>query len=957
MKVWLLMAAATLAPVLLSCLIWLLDRKTGFGKITGWRRQIGIGLLFGALACLDTQFGIPYDGFVMNVRSAAPLTAGLVFGGPAGILAGVIGALYRWFSAYWGVPTYTRVACTAATVLAGVLAALCRKYMFGNKKAIWFYGAFIAMATEVFHMLLIFLTHMDDIRTAFSVVRQVAVPMIAANTVSLLLTLLLAALLFKERTVGPKKGRPITSTFALYLLAAILVSFLATSAFSRFLQNNVSEMEVKHLLSMNVADVKADVRAAIDRDLLSRTAAIREKYLNDSPSRSDLDAVKALLEGYCVDYNVTEVNLFNSAGMIWASTVDRFIGFRMPRGGGQSSEFRCLLDGKAEIFVQDYRPIDDDPSVYRKYAGMTLSDGGFIQVGYDFEHFHDSIRGALANAATNRHIGQSGFVFIYSEEDGEVISAPEGTVTSEEIRQVSAKLAENPTDSVQIYQPPEGERSFYWQSDVEGYTVIGCIPESEAEFSRDMSVYISALMQLVVFFTLFIVVFFLIKNLIVNNIHKINRALAKITGGDLSTRVDVRENEEFASLSNDINTTVERLKEFIADAERRVDMELAFAKTIQHSVLPSVFPPYPDRTDFDIYASMDTAKEVGGDFYDFELLDDGRLMFLVADVSGKGIPAAMFMMNAKSVIKSMVESGMGVADAFTAANEKLCAANEAEMFVTAWMGILDLQTGDLKFANAGHNPPLVRHGDGSFEYLKARSGLVLAGMEGIRYRENETVLREGDEIFLYTDGVTEATNAETQLFGEERLLAVLNAGNFASAKEVCEAVKSALDAFVGDAPQFDDITMLSLRYRTGGKDGSERMKKELSVPAAIENLDAVTDFVDGELEAVDCPQKVVMQMNIIIDELFSNIAHYAYPNEAGDAVIGVTVDESSVTITFADKGIPFNPLDRKDPDVTESAEDRPIGGLGIFMVKKMADEVGYEYRDGSNILSITKRWG
>ena len=193
-------------------------------------------------------------------------------------------------------------------------------------------------------------------------------------------------------------------------------------------------------------------------------------------------------------------------------------------------------------------------------------------------------------------------------------------------------------------------------------------------------------------------------------------------------------------------------------------------------------------------------------------MDDDTLAFLVADVSGKGIPAAMFMMQSKTLLKSCAEAGMSVEQIFTVANEKLCEGNDAGMFVTAWMGILNVKTGHLTFANAGHNPPLIKRADGSFEYLKTKAGFVLAGMEGIRYRKNEMQLTPGDKIYLYTDGVTEATDAENQLYGEKRLLSLLNEIPDAGAQAVCDAVKTDVDAFVGEAEQFDDITMLCLNY-------------------------------------------------------------------------------------------------------------------------------------------------
>ncbi len=979
MLVGLKMGAAALAPVLLAFLLYLFDTKTKFGKLKNMHKQLIVGVVFGALACLATQFGIPYDNYMMNVRSAAPLTAGLVFGGPSGIIAGVIGGLYRWFSVYWGVPMYTRIACSLATVLAGVFAAICRKFMFNGKKTSWFYGVFLAIATEVVHMLLVFLTHMDDIMTAFAVVKKTAVPMIAANAVSLFMSLLFVSLVSKRRMrkempVGmtetaqkqDKGTRTITQTFSLHLLVSVFVAFVATIGFTYFLQDNVGNLEATDLLTININDVKSDISGTVNSEIekkLKNVANNVEKNTTDFgegawDSENDLSRTKFL---YGNLGNMTEIYYIDTNGDVIACSDEQYVRNFNLHDSEQSKAFLFLLDEPYNrlTFVQDYMPMGYDSTEYRKFAAIQLKNGGILQIAADKSSFQVLIRETMDSAATNRHIGQSGFIFIVNPDDKDkpIISAPEGTVSTDDVLTFTKTVSELENGKMLTYETADGTSYYYMKDVVEGYLVVACIPVSEADFSRDISVYIGAFMQLVVFFILFLVVFFLIKNIIIDNIHKINSSLAKITNGDLSTRVDVHENEEFASLSDDINTTVSRLKEYISEAEKRIDQELAYAKSIQHSALPSVFPPYPDRTEFDIYATMNTAKEVGGDFYDFYLLNNDRLAFLIADVSGKGIPAAMFMMTAKTMLKSYTETGIGVADVFTLANQKLCESNEAGMFVTAWMGILDLKSGVLKFANAGHNPPLIKHKDGSFEYLKSKPGLVLAGMDGIKYRENEMTLVPGDELFLYTDGVTEATDANTVLFGEENLKNTLDTCQNRTAKGRCDTVIDAVNAFVGEAPQFDDITMLSLRYQCSDEKGDEKNVKELTIEAKIENIEAVTEFVDNELELLDCSPRAMMQINVAIDELFGNIANYAYHPGHGPATVRVEVVEEplSVVITFIDAGQPFDPLAKDDPDITASAEDREIGGLGIFMVKKTMDEVGYEYKDGKNILTIKKK--
>jgi sigma-B regulation protein RsbU (phosphoserine phosphatase) len=276
------------------------------------------------------------------------------------------------------------------------------------------------------------------------------------------------------------------------------------------------------------------------------------------------------------------------------------------------------------------------------------------------------------------------------------------------------------------------------------------------------------------------------------------------------------------------------------------------------------------------------------------------------------------------------------------------------MFVTAWMGILDLKTGNLQFANAGHNPPLLKRADGSFEYLKTRAGFVLAGMEGIRYRATEIALAPGDRLFLYTDGVPEATNADNKLYGEDRLLEFMNQNSTVDAKALLPALKANIDEFVGDAPQFDDITMLMLDYQSNI--GGEHMTNRV-FQAKTEALTDVLGFIDLMLEKYECPMKLQTAICVAIEEVFVNVAHYAYQGGEGDVGLAIGFDEKSRTVIFrmTDRGVPFDPLKKPDPDITLSADEREVGGLGIFITKKTMDTVEYAYENGENILTMVKK--
>jgi len=251
----------------------------------------------------------------------------------------------------------------------------------------------------------------------------------------------------------------------------------------------------------------------------------------------------------------------------------------------------------------------------------------------------------------------------------------------------------------------------------------------------------------------------------------------------------------------------------VAKEFSRVDTELNLARDIQANILPNIFPAFPDRKEIDIYASMEPAKEVGGDFYDFFLIDEDHLAMVMADVSGKGVPAALFMMIGKALIKNQATPGTKPSEILAAVNHQFCENNENGLFITAWVGILTISTGELIAANAGHEYPVIKRKDSQYELFNdGRHGFVLGGMDGVRYRDYTTMLKAGDCLFVYTDGVTEATNGDLELFGTERLVKALNHAHTLNQETVLKDLRYSIERFVGDASQFDDITMLGLRY-------------------------------------------------------------------------------------------------------------------------------------------------
>lgn len=297
---------------------------------------------------------------------------------------------------------------------------------------------------------------------------------------------------------------------------------------------------------------------------------------------------------------------------------------------------------------------------------------------------------------------------------------------------------------------------------------------------------------------------------------------SKDSAGVAENLREIRSRNEIGELSEDVVKLTRELDQYMGrmesiTAEReRITTELALATRLQAAFLPHDFPPFPDRQEFELYASMDPAREVGGDFYDYYLIDEDHLCLVMADVSGKGVPAALFMMVCKIILQSCAMLGRSAAETLAKTNEAICSNNQEEMFVTVWLGILEISTGRLTAANAGHEYPVLKRPDGSFELLKDKHGLVIGVMDSAKYREYELTLEPGAKLFLYTDGVPEATNAEERMFGMERMLRALNTEPEAAPAHILQNVSAAVTDFVKDAEQFDDLTMLCMEYRGKG---------------------------------------------------------------------------------------------------------------------------------------------
>ena len=366
----------------------------------------------------------------------------------------------------------------------------------------------------------------------------------------------------------------------------------------------------------------------------------------------------------------------------------------------------------------------------------------------------------------------------------------------------------------------DGDDAAYLLAGRQGaYTVVVIEPESMVFRDRDVTMARETTAALVILIVVGFIVDRLLSFLVARRIDKTNEALGRITSGDLETRVEGKGTREFKSLAAGINATVEALQGWIAEAESRMDSELAAARAIQESALPRSFPPYPDIPAFGIFATMNPAREVGGDFYDFFLVGDkcdaksGKLAFIIADVSGKGVPASLFMMKAVTQLRDYLKTGMELGEAVENANQQLCEGNEKGMFVTAWVGVLDYATGHVDFVNAGHNPPLLRERNAGWTWLTEKSGLPLGLFDGLPYEAHSLDCQADEMLLLYTDGVTEAMSVSGELYGEGRLEAAANANAGEGSEALVHAVRADVASFAQGAEQSDDITLLALEIR------------------------------------------------------------------------------------------------------------------------------------------------
>lgn len=608
-------------------------------------------------------------------------------------------------------------------------------------------------------------------------------------------------------------------TFLIWLLVFMLIGFAAAFAISFHVQTEQAEENGLALIQLRIDDVKqqldinthnlAEIRAESDQNALAKARALA-KMIDLDPdliySKETLADIRDLLE-------VDEMHISDEAGILIGGPDAAYIGYDMA-SDEQSAAFMAAISDKDFEFVQDPMPKGIDKEIFQ-YAGVARLDAsGIVQIGYRPEKLAQIMEVAdIKNLAAGFRVGKSGILMIATA-DGAIVSIADEDYLNQNVAAYGFREGDfSDTHKQGLLTTVNGEKMLYAYDDYQGYRIIGLLPADEMYLNRNSTVQLLVVFNVVIFAVIFILIARLVQKNVIDGIYQVNDSLTRITEGDLDEHVDVKMNAEFASLSSGINSMVAALKSTIKEVETKIDAELSYAQTIQTAALPSRILETATHQRFNVHGSMHTAREVGGDFYDFFIVDKNRLGVVIADVSGKGIPAAMFMMEAKSLIKHYALTKIPVHEVLGKANNSLFENNQTSMFVTAFLGIIDLNSGVFTFCNAGHNPPLLKTQGGDYAWLKSKAYLVLGAFEDTPYREQAIVLQAGDRLFLYTDGITEAMNPKQELYSEDRLLKTVNElPDDMQIDDLMLAVKQDVDDFAAGAEQADDMTMLVLEY-------------------------------------------------------------------------------------------------------------------------------------------------
>lgn len=610
-----------------------------------------------------------------------------------------------------------------------------------------------------------------------------------------------------------KLGTIILIWFEIILLISLIIASVAGLLWQERLQQQQAFSMIDNYLTQYVERI--DVAKNINKEF--------DEWMSDVIDGEDTDGKEAYYDDHRLErvavYNrdrMSEVSVVNAQGIITYSSNPSLRGYDI-RNDAQLFPFMCLLNG-----VSSYSDTLDktffDGTREQAYIGRAFRDkSGFMLFAINEDNYTVYWNESIEVVTEDSKIGMTGYM-INCDKDGTISSI---THTMEDKKGTAFEdvslLPESEGEVKETITTLYGKKCYVSAMKTPDYYVVGAYPVDEADqFQMQNNI-----MFIILFFAIisaFLIVFFLlIKRIVIKEVEKAHASLNKITNGDLEERVKVGGSVEFTELSSGINETVDKLKGLIEEENLRVQKELENARNIQESSVPQVFP---EDERYSLYATMNTAKAVGGDFYDFFMVNDNTLAIVMADVSGKGMPAALYMMRAKTLIKFYAEQGLTVDEVAGKTNVALCRNESAKMFVTVWMGFLNLDSGVVSYVHAGHTLPVLIDGE-NVSFINQKKSMVMGGFEYAKYLRQEITLSHGDSIYLYTDGVTEAQDVSENLYGEERLLTVISdkvkgieiSDKKEYCKEACEIIYGDIENFTKGAEQYDDITMMMVKFR------------------------------------------------------------------------------------------------------------------------------------------------
>jgi sigma-B regulation protein RsbU (phosphoserine phosphatase) len=716
------------------------------------------------------------------------------------------------------------------------------------------------------------------------------------------------------------------------------------------------------------ARVTSDVEAAIgEQMIIEATIAAHLVALGEAAGVSPQE-INRRLKQIADDTMLDEIWITNEKGHAYLRNISE-IDFTFspdPKKQPQAHVFWPLLTGKAKSVVQEARQRDVDTQIF-KYVGVTGVDKPrIVQVGYNAA-FIQQLRQRMGLTRLVNQLVSEGSVIAIRVLDKNMITVdyaerlqddklPEPTES--DLVDLRRLVSEGRTEShlegpVLKVAAPIGDEG----GELKGGAILVTLPTDRMQDAiRAETRLAAAVSALVLLFGSVIAIFG--ARTISRPIADLTEMTRRIAGGNFAQRIDIKAKNEIGVLAASFNgmtrrlaESIEHLKETTA-AKERIESELKIAHEIQMSMVPKIFPPFPDRSEFDIFATLVPAKEVGGDLYDFFFIDDDHLCFAVGDVSGKGIPASLFMAVTKALFRAIAGNGGTPGEMLARLNTEICRDNEFCMFVTLFCAILNIHTGQLDYSNGGHNLPYHLDHD-SVTLLENPGGRALGVVEQSQYGSGRLVLAPGDALLLYTDGVTEAMDSRERLYSDQRLAEFLATHRGSSPRQVVGDLVSDVRHFAGAAPQSDDITTMALRYFGTIPRMSEAL--EIRFHNRLSELDRLGQTLSEFSQQHGLAAKVTRDLNIALEEILTNIISYGYTDDREHVIrVRLDVQPGEVKAEVEDDGQPFNPLEASEVDTAKPLEERTIGGLGIHLVRKLMDGLEYQRQEGKNLFRMKK---